>query len=413
VTDDLKARWGKPVDASAFLGVAFDFALAQPVSTYILPERVLTYLDHGLDEPWLAQWTERHLRPFLDRERARAKERGDRVRDSMTAELQAELRALAAKPVELDPRLIERIVRQGSVRHMLRSVIQETLDRFVDTIRPGGKGGGILGSVGRSAFGFASRASKGILGAISSQLEAQLKAAVTGFVQSSMNLMLDRVVDIIRSPEMRRQMSRSGVALYDELVGTKTVDLWDFILARVDLDDLLEVIPGQLAHNLARPEIREGIVAEVAALLDLEGAHPLSALVEPQVLIELRADVIRVGTPLLSELARSPAFDAWLGGDVTGAAPPTLERADTVADDSADAASATPRNADGEADEPEPADAEPADAEPAAEPADVEPADAEPADVEPADAEPAHRVAGTGDPVATNAADASGDTDPE
>jgi hypothetical protein len=264
------------------------------------------------------------------------------------------------------------------------------------------------------------------LGAISSQLEAQLKAAVTGFVQSSMNLMLDRVVDIIRSPEMQRQMSRSGVALYDELVGTKTVDLWDFMLARVDLDDLLEVIPGQLAHNLARPEIREGIVAEVAALLDLEGAHPLSALVEPQVLIELRADVIRVGTPLLSELARSPAFDAWLGGDVTGAAPPTLERADTVADDTADAASATPKSADGEADEPEPAgadvepadvepaDVEPADAEPAdAEPADAEPVDVEPADAEPADAEPAQRVAGTGDPVATDAADASGDTDPE
>jgi len=324
MSTDLKTRLGTPADAGAFLGLAFDFALAQPVSTYVLADRILAHLDHALSEPRLVEWTERHLRPFLERERARAKERGDRVRDWMTAELQAELRALAAKPVELDPKMVERLVRQDSVRHMLRSVVQETLDRFVDTLRPGGQGGGLLGSVGRSAFGFASRASKGILGNISSQIESQLKSAVTGFVQSSMNMMLDRVVHIIRSPEMRRQLSRSGVALYDEVVKSKTTDIWEFVMARVDLDDLLEAIPGQLAHNLERPAIRDGLLAEVAAFLDVEGERPVSTLLAPESVASLRADVIDIGTPLLGALAQTPAFAAWEAGDTSAALPPEV-----------------------------------------------------------------------------------------
>jgi len=352
MSTDLKTRLSTPADAGALLGLAFDFALAQPVSTYVLPDKLLDHLDHALSEPRLVEWTERHLRPILERERARAKARGDRVRDWMTAELQTELRALAAKPVDLDPKMVERLVRQDSVRHMLRSVVQETLDRFVDTLRPGGQGGGLLGSVGRSAFGFASRASKGILGNISSQIESQLKSAVTGFVQSSMNMMLDRVVHIIRSPEMRRQLSRSGVALYDEVVKSKTTDIWEFVIARVDLDDLLEAIPGQLAHNLERPAIRDGLLAEVAAFLDIEGARPVSALLAPASMASLRADVIAIGAPLLGTLAQTPAFAAWEAGDTSAAQPPEIAAEADEADE-ADPKSEEPEAEDPEAEDPE------------------------------------------------------------
>jgi len=333
MSTDLKTRLSTPADAGALLGLAFDFALSQTVSTYVLPDRLLSHLDAALSEPRLVEWTERHLAPFLERERARAKERADRVRDWLTAELQTELRSLAAKPIDLDPKMVERLVRQDSVRHMLRSVVQETLDRFVDTLRPGGQGGGLLGSVGRSAFGFASRAGKSLLGNISGQIESQLKSAVTGFVQSSMSMMLDRVVHIIRSQEMQRQLSRSSVALFDEVMKSKTTDIWEFTMARVDLNDLLEAIPGQLAHNLSRPAIRDALLAEVSAYLEIEGDRPVSDLLAPESIALLRADVIRMGAPLLGALAQTPGFAAWESGDVSAAEPPA--DADDPHDDAA------------------------------------------------------------------------------
>jgi hypothetical protein len=292
--------------AGALVGAGFDFALAQPVRTYVDPERLLGHLDRALDERVVEAYLRDHVRPFFDREAERAVARDDRVGDWLTAEAQAELRALAAKPVEFDRRFLEGLVKQDSVRHMLRSVIEETLDRFVQSVKQGLStvSGGRLGG-GKGLLG-------GITGGITGQFEQLLQRAVGSFVGGSMNLMLERLVAILSSPETARQLGRSKLQAYDAAVKTPTRKVAKSAL-KAPLDDLLETVPGLIAHNLARPEVRVGIVAEVEAFLAIEGERPVGDLLaDEDAVAALRGEVVEVAGPLLSAFAEDPGFLAWL-----------------------------------------------------------------------------------------------------
>ncbi len=107
-------------------------------------------------------------------------------------------------------------------------------------------------------------------------------------------------------------------------------------MTRVDLDDLLEVIPGHLIHNLERPVIRQALVAEVEAFLAIEGTRPTIDLLTPATVTEWRADFIAIGAPLLGALAQTSEFAAWEGGDLSAAEPPQTEVDETDAADESD-----------------------------------------------------------------------------
>ncbi len=298
----LLAGLNDEASAGALLGLAFDFAVDQPVSTYVDAERLLGHLDRALDERVIEAYVRDHLRPFHDREAERAVARDDVVADWLTAEVQAELRALAAKPVEFDRRMLEGIVKQDSVRHMLRSIIEETLGRFVESFKS------TLSSLSGGRLGMG----RGLLGGITGQIEAQLQKAVASFVGGSMNLMLERLVAILASPETARQLARSKLQAYDAAVKTKTRKIAKGAL-KLPLDDLLETVPGLIAHNLARPEVRAGIVAEVEAWLAIEGDKAVRELwAEPAHVAALRAEVVEQGAPLLRAFAATEGFRGWL-----------------------------------------------------------------------------------------------------
>lgn len=194
---------------------------------------------------------------------------------------------------------------------MLKSVIEETLSRFIETLRPGGSGGGVGGSVARSAFGFAKRAAGGgVLGAIGEQVQQQTSRAARTFIDGSMNVMLERLVAIMSSPETARQLGRTKLTVYDEAMKTPTAKLTKQH-EKLPLDDLLEVIPGIIALNLGRPEVREGILSEIRAALEVDGAETVRSLLGEDA-APLRAEVVAVGGPLLADLAGAEPFLAWL-----------------------------------------------------------------------------------------------------
>jgi hypothetical protein len=194
---DLAKRLKESDDAAQLVHLMFDHVMAQPVEALVDANMVLAHLDRAMDERITERWIREHLSTFLTRESARAEARQDTVGDWIAVELQAELRALSMRPVQFNRRFLREVVQQDSVKHMVKRIVEETLNRFVTTLKPGGSGGGLVGSVGRGALGFASRASKGILGQIGSQLESQLQSAATSFVQNSTALMLDRIIVIL------------------------------------------------------------------------------------------------------------------------------------------------------------------------------------------------------------------------
>ena len=259
MSHSIQKRLADVAEAGGLVGLLFDHLMSQPVKMVVDADVVLTQLDRTLDERLTERGVTAHLKPFLERERARSSVRKDRLGDWVSPELQAELRAMSMRPVKLDREFLKAVVQQGSVKHMVRSIVEEALDRFVSTLKPGGSGGGLIGSVGRGAFGFASRASKGILGQIGSQVEGQLQSAVSSFVQSSTSVMLDRLIVILTSPETAQHLGRSGAAAHDALIKYPTEDAWAFMERVVPVDDLLDCLPGQLSFPMARDDIRDGM----------------------------------------------------------------------------------------------------------------------------------------------------------
>ncbi len=307
---------GTKKHSSELMRRLFDFLLEQPVSVFVDAERVLNHLDRALDERLTDRWVREHLQPSLERERERSERRGDLVGDWLSEDLQELLRALLAKPVDLNPEFVSRAVQEGSVKHMLRSVVEETLDRFLTTIRPSGSGGGLLGSVGRGALGFASRAGKGILGQLGGQVEEQLRGAVGGFVETSATAMLDRLVAIITSDEMAQHLSDTGLSAFDSLMERPTHTVLEFIEGRAPMEEILDLLPAQLSHILNSEAFRSAVREEVVAGLEVEGDKPIRELFADDAQIDaLRAEVVSVTTPLLQAFSKSDPFRSWLPDD--------------------------------------------------------------------------------------------------
>lgn len=309
---DLIARLA--ADGEGLCRLAADFALAQPVGAFINAERVDFWLDHAFDEGAVHDAVEAHVQGFVEREQARAKARGDTVRDWISAEAQAELRAFAARPVVFDRATLERWVDQDAVRSILRSIVRETLDRFVDTVKPGGTGGGLVGAVGRRTIGFASRAGRGLLGGLGGQFEELLRGAVGSFVGSSMGLMVDRVVAILMQPETQRQLGRLRLSAYERAVGTETVAIFDHAAGEPALEELIEVLPGLIAHNLERSAVRDILRAEVQRWVEAEGERPIGSFLPPENVGPLRDELAGLVLPMVRAFTASQAFGAWADG---------------------------------------------------------------------------------------------------
>jgi hypothetical protein len=308
----LSAHLGSEDGAAALVGLAFDHAMAQPVSAWIEVDRVLAAVDLATTPAAIERFVDLHVRPGVERARARAKGQKHAVGAYLSAEMQAELRSLAARPVTLDEQFVKHIVEQDSVRHMLRSVVEETLDRFINAFKPGGSGGGVAGAVGRSAFGFARKAGGGILGGIAGQIEDQLKRSAGSFMQNSMGALATRTAAILASPEMAQRMGRTNVAAFDALMKMAVADVARFS-DQLDVADLLDAVPDQVRHLLAREDVRAGLRAEVEAALAVEGAQPVSALfADAAHLAAARADVVAMAGPILGDFAGTEGFQGWL-----------------------------------------------------------------------------------------------------
>jgi hypothetical protein len=309
----LLARLAAPEDAGELIDLIVDFVIDRPVSAYVDADRVLAAIDRALDERITAKAIAEHLEPFIAREQARLMARPDeQVAHWLTAEAQAELAKLAAQPIKVDEKVVRRFADQPQVRDMLRSFVEDTLSRFISAFKPGGAGGGVAGAVGRGAFGFASKVSGGLMGGLGEQVEAQLKKAATGFVQTSLPGMIERMVTQLAAPETARRMVKTqGMALDGALKTpvSRIARMW----AKVDTHGLMAAMPGLIAHNLARPEIRAGILSEVGALLAVVGAQPVRTLLadEGQVL-GIKADARAIGIPLFAEGVANGPILAWL-----------------------------------------------------------------------------------------------------
>lgn len=298
----LWAALGDPQQAGALVGLGFDLLMQQPVGRFVTPERVLEGIDQALAPAHLERALA-HLSGFFQRDATRAAQRGDRVQDYLTAEARQALRRLLAQPVELDPAFVEALVRQDAIRHLLRSVVEETVQRFARALKPDAKNG-LWGQLPRGP-------GVGLLTKMASQMESQLQRAATRFVSGSLEVLLGRLAHILGTPETAAQLGRLRAEGFDQLMPLTTHTLWR-LSRRLPLDELIGLVPPLVRHNLARPELRETLRAEIEAILESEAAVPLEELMDPAAVASYRAQAVSLGGPLLVELRASEALGSWL-----------------------------------------------------------------------------------------------------
>jgi hypothetical protein len=305
----------QPLDektAADLAGAFFDFLIGQPVGRFVDPDRVVAHIDLALTPRNVERVVRSHLRPLLDREQQRAKRRDDQIGDAFTPEATDLLRKRAAEPLQLDRAMLKQLTKHESVRYMLRGIVQETLDRFVQGLTSVG-GSGLLGSLGRSAAGLASSVGSAVLGTIAPQMESQIKRAASSFVTSSLSAILDRLVDNLTSREGAERLGQLRATGFETFLNLPTRKVVDTIHKAAD-DELLGILPGWVAYTIGRKDVRDTLITEIRATLAAEGNTTLAELIgDPAAIAAWRSDFARIGGPLLAEFSRTEPFARFPG----------------------------------------------------------------------------------------------------
>jgi hypothetical protein len=302
-TSSVLERLGSAEEAARLAGYVFDFMIDQRVDRFLSPEIAHACLDAAIRSPLWPRLLRDHLIPFLERERDRARTRGDRLEDYLTAETRGLLEGLAGRPLHLAPRFLEGLLQQEAVRQLLRTVVAETLNRFVLALH--GEGGGLLGQVGRAGL------NTGFLGKLAAKLESRLQTTAATFMHGSLERILPGIVPALSTPEMAKHLGQLVLQQFRAALGWGTATVWE-AMARLPMEEILAALPGLARHNWGRTSVRETAMQEVEAFLAREGARTIREVVGDEDLIATwREAVVGIGGPLLAAFAATPGFRAW------------------------------------------------------------------------------------------------------
>ena len=289
--------------------LAVDEVLGLDVQQLVDPDDLLRLLDACLAQQASSTVIERHLKPFCTRERARGMQSGERLGQALSEESAEELIRILGRPFPLNARIVNDMVEQGAVRSLLGRVLQEAIVGFVSGSKkvPGlSSAAGLMGKLGR-------RASKSILGDVGRGINRQLERHVDEFVDQSMARLTGKLAELIMSDSSLKLQAKMRTDMMQKALKTRVSFYYDEA-AKLPADDVWALVPPILAHNLARPEIRELVVAEVRRYLELEGARSVREVLQElgnlQQIQQLANEAV---LDAARQVVASEAFEQWLG----------------------------------------------------------------------------------------------------
>ncbi|WP_434299122.1 hypothetical protein [Corallococcus exiguus] len=291
------------------LDLTFDALCASRVSDWVDPDRVLAAVDLSLTPERVTGWHARLGVPMRTRLLARAAKSRIKMGAWLPAEATASLTALLGQPVHLPRKAIDEMVASEQVRETVRTTLQETLSSLVSKVIAGAPGAGVSGL--RDALSWGARAAasagKGILGGLGGSLQDRVREVIDG----SMALVQRRIAERLASEETARALGARRQKVFLSTL-EKTEAEAAQALGRVPHEHLDSLGPQVLAHNLARPEVREGLKAELHAVLEDLSRHTVGELLEQAGLREAPRQWLHAhGLPFARTLVHSAPFIAW------------------------------------------------------------------------------------------------------
>jgi hypothetical protein len=298
-----------------FLDLAFDAFCARRAAELIDPEQLLPALDAALAPARVERWQTRLLGPMRDRIIARARASALTLSVWLPDDVTATLADLLATPVYLPRKAVEEAVASEQVRESVRNMLQEALSSFITkSTAPGdanaGAGGAIKGALGWGAR-VAGGAARGLLGSLSTEVQKQLQERVRDFVDGQVATLQQRLVERLTSKDMAKALGLQRKRGFLSALKKKESEAAEGA-AKLPHDKLDPLVPRVVAHNLARAELREAVVAEVRAALEEASKQTVGELLEEAGLREIaRAALHRHALPVARALVRSEAFGQW------------------------------------------------------------------------------------------------------
>ncbi len=241
----------------------------------------------------------------------------------LTPDLDAELRSLAARAKLLTASRIQEFVTHPLTHHITQAFVEETLQRFIQRVKPSGEGGGLLGVASRGALGWASKASRGALSGIGEQLQGHLGSLTKDFVNASMSVLLEQLGQIIGTKEVAQRLAEAQLSLYDEFRGTPPSQLFqkygiwlnkaeDETSVHTAVQEWAELISDWISSLLELPEL-ESLAGKVHQdlITALSQRTPRDIINDNDTIENIKAQISTSLRPIITNIASSDSFAKW------------------------------------------------------------------------------------------------------
>ena len=304
--------------ARALITLVIDYILHLPIGRYVDLELLLETSREAYQPEALNSLLLRVLPQGLARWRDLETSAPSPLKDWLTPELDAELRAFVLRAQVLRADRVQLWAHHPVTRHVTRAFVEETLDRFVERVKPGSEGGGLLGAAGRGAFGIAQRASRGVFGSITEQLQSQLKGLTSEFVSASMGTLLDQLALIVNTPEVAQLLAEAQLKGYINLTARPVSALIASLSAEVphwsdeEISEWSELTAEWVGHLIARPEVEVWAVEIQRQLISDLGDKSVAELIGGEAPVEtLKRALVDTLAPHLRDFLETSDFTAW------------------------------------------------------------------------------------------------------
>jgi hypothetical protein len=154
-------------------------------------------------------------------------------------------------------------------------------------------------------------AGRRILRGLDTEIQKQLQDKIREFVDTSVSALQVKIADRIASEETGKALGQRRRKGLERLLERTDAQAAKFF-RKAPFAEIDAVIPKIVAHNLARAEVREAVVAEVRAVIEELSSQTIGEVLDEAGLRELsRKALLERGLPLARELVASDRFSKW------------------------------------------------------------------------------------------------------
>ncbi len=303
------------------LTLTFDAITAQPMSVLVSDPGLAPLIFKALTAENAERIAARHVLPILARLEASFAGKPERLKEALTDEAEAQLRAIVASGK--GPRLgwLKGAVDPDDIRQLVAPVIQQMLIQFASKLPIPGLGGSAGGGSGGGGGGGSGLG--GLVGMIGKQVQKSagqlaeagktvMNSVARDFSQTATTEFRVALVVRMKSDEGQRIVQRIRERVVTRVIAGKLHEvIADF--RHLPEQEIAGVVAKVLDHLPKQSWFRAILEAEIAEALSVVGARSLAELLsEAGLLEEARGLTVRAVAPGVKALAASDAFGSWL-----------------------------------------------------------------------------------------------------